>query len=117
VEGVLAFEVSDTGIGMTPEQLAKLFQVFTQADAREVCRHASGGLWESRLASAGLLSDGKSHRGRWLPVGRRDSSRLSRRSSKRRWMVNRARILNAELACHAPKLSLPKQGNGVNVWD
>ena len=34
------------------------------------------------------------HRG-WLPAGRHDSSRLSRRSSERRWMVNRTGILNA----------------------
>jgi len=26
------FEISDTGIGMTPNQLGKLFQVFEQAD-------------------------------------------------------------------------------------
>lgn len=29
----IVFRVSDTGIGMTPEQLAKLFQPFTQAEA------------------------------------------------------------------------------------
>jgi len=29
----ITFRVSDTGIGMTPEQLGKLFQAFTQADA------------------------------------------------------------------------------------
>ena len=28
----IVFTVSDTGIGMTPEQLAKLFQAFTQAN-------------------------------------------------------------------------------------
>jgi len=28
----ITFSVSDTGIGMTPEQQAKLFQAFTQAD-------------------------------------------------------------------------------------
>src|SRR5581483_3225112 len=29
----LIFRVSDTGIGMTPEQMGKLFAAFTQADA------------------------------------------------------------------------------------
>ena len=29
----LRFEVSDSGIGMTPEQVSRLFQDFTQADA------------------------------------------------------------------------------------
>jgi signal transduction histidine kinase len=37
----LEFEVSDTGIGMTPEQLGKLFQAFSQADAST--RHKYGG--------------------------------------------------------------------------
>ena len=38
----IAFSVSDTGIGMTPEQLARLFEAFTQADAattRKYRRH------------------------------------------------------------------------------
>jgi signal transduction histidine kinase len=37
----LEFVVSDTGIGMTPEQLGKLFQAFSQADAST--RHKYGG--------------------------------------------------------------------------
>jgi signal transduction histidine kinase len=37
----LEFVVSDTGIGMTPEQLGKLFQAFSQADAS--VRHKYGG--------------------------------------------------------------------------
>ncbi|MGF7160935.1 signal transduction histidine kinase/CheY-like chemotaxis protein/HAMP domain-containing protein [Rhodoligotrophos appendicifer] len=37
----MEFRVSDTGIGMTPEQLGRLFQAFTQADASTA--HSYGG--------------------------------------------------------------------------
>jgi signal transduction histidine kinase/CheY-like chemotaxis protein len=40
----MMFRVSDTGIGMTPEQLSRLFEAFSQADAATTRRYGGTGL-------------------------------------------------------------------------
>jgi signal transduction histidine kinase/CheY-like chemotaxis protein len=41
---LVIFEIIDTGIGMTPEQIGRLFQAFTQADASTTRKYGGTGL-------------------------------------------------------------------------
>jgi PAS domain S-box-containing protein len=52
---VIAFDVKDTGIGMTPDQISRLFQPFAQADSSTTRQHGGTGLGlaiSKRLAEA-----------------------------------------------------------------
>ena len=52
---LLRFEVRDTGIGLTPEQMGRLFQSFQQADTSTTRRYgAQGGHLQSLAELMGV---------------------------------------------------------------
>ena len=56
---MVTFRISDTGIGMTPEQLAKLFQRFTQADETTTRKFGGTGLGLALTRAFGRLLGGE----------------------------------------------------------
>ncbi|MBI5901296.1 MAG: CHASE domain-containing protein [Rhodocyclales bacterium] len=55
----LRFEVIDTGPGIAPEQMDRLFQSFAQADASSTRRHGGNGLGLALTRRLALLMDGE----------------------------------------------------------
>ena len=52
VDDLIQFAILDTGIGMTPQQIARLFTAFTQADASTASRYGGTGLGKTHLLHA-----------------------------------------------------------------
>jgi Histidine kinase-, DNA gyrase B-, and HSP90-like ATPase len=59
----ITLAMTDTGIGMTAEQMGKLFQEFSQASSTTASKYGGHGPWP-RDKSALLSDDGRRHRGR-----------------------------------------------------
>ena len=55
----MVFEMADTGIGLTPEQMGRLFEDFSQAEASTTRRYGGTGLGLALSRRLGRLTGGE----------------------------------------------------------
>jgi PAS domain S-box-containing protein len=86
----LAFSVSDTGIGLTPEQIDRLFEAFTQADSSTTRKYGGTGLGlticKSLIAMMGGEIQVKSDLGRGSTFSFTITFSLEKEKAKRRFV-------------------------------
>ncbi|MEP6620593.1 MAG: HAMP domain-containing sensor histidine kinase [bacterium] len=108
----LTIAVRDTGIGMTPDQLGKLFQPFTQVDASSTRRHEGTGIGLTitkrfaEMLGGSIMVESEAGRGTCftlrLPVGREGTFRSRTTGAVR---VMDLLPVHSDLAAPAPPLA------------
>ncbi len=98
----LAFAVTDSGIGMTPEQMSRLFESFTQAESSTSRRYGGTGLGLALTRRFSEMMGGSVDVTSAAGVGSTFTLRIPAQ-------VDRAR---RAMAASAPGVPLPRQGDG-----
>jgi CheY-like chemotaxis protein len=86
LQSPIAFRVADTGIGMTPEQLGRLFQAFAQADASTTRKYGGTGLGLAisrrfcQMMGGDIAAESEAGKGTTFTVTLPAASRLARAS-------------------------------------
>ncbi len=107
----LEFEVEDHGIGISPEQMSGLFQVFAQADASTTRRFGGTGLGLVICRQLATLMGGTITVESRLGVGSTFTVRLPQREATR---AERVRLLAPPTPTTAPRRVLVAADNPVN---